>query len=187
MSETPEDYELFHYGTKGMKWGVRKDRGGSGGGSVYTKVKKKIADRDKSILDARQKLREADAEGKAIASGLRAKKQGFKESGLTRKEVRSEYKKAKTDVAAVRKAAAKKWADNYTRASSKTTREILISTALGAGTAVVPSMSYAMASTKASRINNKTARYFAEAYRQSAPQPRNALPAPNTIVGEVVR
>lgn len=24
MAETPEDYELFHYGVKGMKWGVRR-------------------------------------------------------------------------------------------------------------------------------------------------------------------
>lgn len=23
MSDNPEDYELFHYGVKGMKWGVR--------------------------------------------------------------------------------------------------------------------------------------------------------------------
>lgn len=26
MTETAEDYELFHYGVKGMKWGVRRDR-----------------------------------------------------------------------------------------------------------------------------------------------------------------
>lgn len=26
MSDNPEDYELVHYGVKGMKWGVRKDR-----------------------------------------------------------------------------------------------------------------------------------------------------------------
>ena len=28
MAESPEDYELFHYGVKGMKWGVRKRDGG---------------------------------------------------------------------------------------------------------------------------------------------------------------
>lgn len=26
MSDNPEDYELVHYGVKGMKWGIRKDR-----------------------------------------------------------------------------------------------------------------------------------------------------------------
>lgn len=26
MPNNPEDYELFHYGVKGMKWGVRKNR-----------------------------------------------------------------------------------------------------------------------------------------------------------------
>ena len=28
MTESSEDYELFHYGVKGMKWGVRKRDGG---------------------------------------------------------------------------------------------------------------------------------------------------------------
>ena len=28
MADSPEDYELFHYGVKGMKWGVRKRDGG---------------------------------------------------------------------------------------------------------------------------------------------------------------
>lgn len=26
MTESPEDYELFHFGVKGMKWGVRRSR-----------------------------------------------------------------------------------------------------------------------------------------------------------------
>ena len=26
MEETPQDLELFHYGVKGMKWGVRRDK-----------------------------------------------------------------------------------------------------------------------------------------------------------------
>ena len=26
MAESSEDYELFHYGVKGMKWGVRRDK-----------------------------------------------------------------------------------------------------------------------------------------------------------------
>lgn len=29
MTDSPEDYELFHYGVKGMKWGVIRDNVGS--------------------------------------------------------------------------------------------------------------------------------------------------------------
>lgn len=48
MSDNPEDYELFHHGIKGMKWGVRRpDRDGdgrvdkSGGGKKSSGVKGK--------------------------------------------------------------------------------------------------------------------------------------------------
>lgn len=40
MTESSEDYELFHYGVKGMKWGVRKDRGGSPGPLARRKARK---------------------------------------------------------------------------------------------------------------------------------------------------
>lgn len=40
MSQTPEDYELFHYGVKGMKWGVRKDGGGVRGAISRRKARK---------------------------------------------------------------------------------------------------------------------------------------------------
>ena len=40
MAESPEDYELFHYGVKGMKWGVRK----SGGGVKTSRLERKLAE-----------------------------------------------------------------------------------------------------------------------------------------------
>lgn len=41
MTESPEDYELFHYGVKGMKWGVRK----SGGGVKTSRLERKLAEK----------------------------------------------------------------------------------------------------------------------------------------------
>jgi hypothetical protein len=41
MAESPEDYELFHYGVKGMKWGVRK----SGGGVKTSRLERKLAEK----------------------------------------------------------------------------------------------------------------------------------------------
>ena len=41
MTETAEDYELFHYGVKGMKWGVQK----SGGGVRTSRLERKLAEK----------------------------------------------------------------------------------------------------------------------------------------------
>lgn len=41
MTESPEDYALFHYGVKGMKWGVRK----SGGGVKTSRLERKLAEK----------------------------------------------------------------------------------------------------------------------------------------------
>ena len=41
MTETAEDYELFHYGVKGMKWGVRT----SGGGVKTSRLERKLAEK----------------------------------------------------------------------------------------------------------------------------------------------
>lgn len=41
MTESSEDYELFHYGVKGMKWGVRK----SGGGVRTSRLERKLAEK----------------------------------------------------------------------------------------------------------------------------------------------
>ena len=41
MTETAEDYELFHYGVKGMKWGVQK----GGGGVKTSRLERKLAEK----------------------------------------------------------------------------------------------------------------------------------------------
>ena len=41
MTETAEDYELFHYGVKGMKWGVQK----SGGVVRTSRLERKLAEK----------------------------------------------------------------------------------------------------------------------------------------------
>lgn len=52
MTTTAEDLELFHFGVKGMKWGVRrKDANGDGrvegGSSKPSRIEKKIAKSDR--------------------------------------------------------------------------------------------------------------------------------------------
>ena len=38
------EYELYHYGVKGMKWGVRKSERSSSGGRIRNYIKKKRAE-----------------------------------------------------------------------------------------------------------------------------------------------
>lgn len=93
MSDSPEDYELFHFGVKGMKWGVVKS------------VKGKLAERDAKILDAREKQQKLDEE---LASGFAkmkdTRRQGRQEvkdikatkaNGVSRKEIREKVKASK--------------------------------------------------------------------------------------------
>ena len=43
MTESAEDYELFHYGVKGMKWGVRN----KSGGVKTSRLERKLAEKAK--------------------------------------------------------------------------------------------------------------------------------------------
>lgn len=62
--ESPEDYELFHYGVPGMKWGVRK----RSGGVKTSRMERKLAQRSQELkLQSRdhkdaQKLRKKPLE-----------------------------------------------------------------------------------------------------------------------------
>ena len=59
MTETAEDYELFHYGVKGMKWGVRRSSGGVQTSRLERKLAEKAAEAKTHSSDHKtaQKLR----------------------------------------------------------------------------------------------------------------------------------
>lgn len=59
----PEDEEfLAHYGAKGMKWGVRKDRGGTKKVKVYTDIIKKSEGPDAPIAKRKTKFDKKDVD-----------------------------------------------------------------------------------------------------------------------------
>lgn len=73
------DNELYHYGVKGMKWGVRKDRKGSGViQSIRQKTKKRIADQERRALveDAKTVTYKAPAGKHARVYGKYHQKRG---------------------------------------------------------------------------------------------------------------
>ena len=59
MNDSPEDYELFHYGVKGMKWGVRKKSGGVKTSRLERKLAEKAEEAKSHSSDHKtaQKLR----------------------------------------------------------------------------------------------------------------------------------
>lgn len=81
---TPQEDELYHYGVKGQKWGVRRSpeelataSGGPGGGALV----ENIDELEESINEAEQKLAEMKAEGanakeiKAMEASIKAGKE----------------------------------------------------------------------------------------------------------------
>ena len=71
MTESPEDYELFHYGVKGMKWGVRRSKNPTSESS-----RKPLSDKTKTNLKAAGKVAGATAmlAGTAAVSTILARR-----------------------------------------------------------------------------------------------------------------
>lgn len=65
------DYELYHYGTKGMKWGVRRYQNKDG--SLTPAGKKRAADYDGKMINV------AQAKGRAFKADVSARRQAFKD------------------------------------------------------------------------------------------------------------
>lgn len=105
---------LSHYGVKGMKWGVRKDRGPSRSQLIKTDRKA-----------ARKELEDREVEWDAARARYKlAKKTGNK---VAIKNAREELKKA--DDA---------WAETYRRTEQKTTGESIASVVVPAAAIVTP-------------------------------------------------
>ena len=80
MTESPEDYELFHYGIKGMRWGVRKDSSGSSNNKP----------------SRRERNRENDERVKALRSDLKSATEARSAAKKDYREARSVHRKEKT-------------------------------------------------------------------------------------------
>lgn len=77
MTESPEDYELFHYGIKGMKWGVRKDT-------------------SNNKPSRRERNRENDERVRALRSDLKSATEARSAAKKDYREARSVHRKTKT-------------------------------------------------------------------------------------------
>lgn len=65
------EYELYHYGTKGMKWGVRRYQNKDG--SLTAAGKKRAANYDGKMINV------AQAKGRAFQADVAARRQAFKD------------------------------------------------------------------------------------------------------------
>lgn len=80
MTESPEYYELFHYGVKGMKWGVRKDSSSSSSNKP----------------SRRERNRENDERVKALRADLKSATEARSSAKKEYREARSVHRKTKT-------------------------------------------------------------------------------------------
>lgn len=118
IEEKPSLDELLHYGVKGMRWGVRKDRSSSAGPSRWEKRRA----RDQEIKDAR--ARQASRQGETLKAEAALYNSvvtgGRKEAVATLRERQNDYFKN----------------PDYALAAKKTTGEKAVATMLvayGAG------------------------------------------------------
>lgn len=86
MTETAEDYELFHYGVKGMKWGVRRNPRPTLDFSKTRKVRKDLGELDRK--NAKELAREeADGLRRNNAARLKGGEKAYSNS-LARESAR---------------------------------------------------------------------------------------------------
>lgn len=79
MTESPEDYELFHYGVKGMKWGIQKNSSASS-----------------NKPSRRERNRENDERVKALRADLKSATENRSAAKKEYREARSVHRKTKT-------------------------------------------------------------------------------------------
>lgn len=98
MSEKSEDLELFHYGVKGMKWGVSRPEGPDGRIKKSGGIRQKLKDRDESIKSARKGgVKEAAAkeqEAYSAAKKAKAARKGDRKNPEKKAEAKAKVKEA---------------------------------------------------------------------------------------------
>lgn len=97
----PKD-ELYHYGVKGMKWGVRRALNSASGTALGNMVR---TDYEASKMRMRNQKAAHDARSANKRALIEAKhnKKNRKELGLTRKETKAAVKAVKKDIKATNK------------------------------------------------------------------------------------
>lgn len=173
-NEESKNLELFHYGVKGMKWGVSRDSSGrskkSGG------IRQKIRERDESIQKSRDAVGDAYArEGKAMIKSAKTKVGVVR--NLRDSEARSEAKAASKE----RREASRERAKIEKSANRKTSKEIATEGALYLIPAIAGTASLTIA-TAATRKNAKIGREFTAGLFSDT----NGLPRPGTIALQFV-
>ena len=168
--KSSEDLELFHYGVKGMKWGVRRPEG-PGGRVVKKGIRQRIRERDEKIEDARGK--QVDGWRKEVS----ATSKSIKTKAALARDLKNPEKRAnaKTASEARRKATAeRKELDQV--ANKKTSKELAVKGATYA-LPLVLSIGYVAAGTAGTRRNAK----IGEKFKTDLFADTRGLPAPGTI------
>lgn len=167
---TTEDLELFHYGVKGMKWGVRRKEGPDGR-VVKKGIRQRIRERDEKIEDARGK--QVDGWRKEVS----ATSKSIKTKAALARDLKNPEKRANAKSAseARRKATAeRKELDQV--ANKKTSKELAVKGATYA-LPLVLSVGYIAAGTAGTRRNAK----IGEKFKTDLFADARGLPAPGTI------
>lgn len=167
MSESSNDLTLVHYGVKGMRWGQRKNDGGSPRKGVIQRIK----ERDAKIETAREKRPEAYAtELKAVGASAKAK------AGLLKNPRDPQARQRAREATASRRKASENRRNLEDEAGKLTSKEIALKGVTWATPIVIGSAQLA-SYTRANNRNAREGREFAAGLFSDT----NGLPAPNTI------
>src|SRR5690606_19250105 len=174
MEDNSDNLELFHYGVKGMKWGITRKKGPGGlvkksstPGGLRAAVKK----RDEGIKEARAGLTKArKSEGLALAKSAETK------VGLVRNRKNPEARENARAASKERKEATANRRAVEKQASKMTSKEMAVKGALYVGPAVAGTASLT-AATLATRKNARIGREFAAGKFSDT----HGLPRPGTI------